>query len=190
MKKTRLVCLALATCLCSVVGVFAVNSEVARAEVSPITELFKTSGITLDAMQIDPELLYEEKALRLTSFDEEETVEWKQNVSGTFSFDYMPVTQNGDDTAKTFVTQFTDISDGDEFKVVIEHGATIEVSVEFNNVKAGTTDLLRAVISSFIKGVTPWARITTTSSLPILEKSSSLSISTPSDASISKAVLL
>ena len=137
MKKTRLAVFALAACLCSATGAFAWKSEVASAEASPITELFKTSGITLDAMQIDSELLYEEQALCLTSFDVEETIEWKQDVSGSFSFDYMPVTLNGNETAKTFVTEFTDISDGDSFKVVIEHGSTIEVSVEFNGVKAG-----------------------------------------------------
>ena len=126
-KKTRLVGLALAACLCGATGVFAWNNVVARAEATPITELFKASGITLDAMQIDSELRYEDQALRLTSFDVEETIEWKQDVSGTFSFDYMPVALNGDDTAKTFVTQFTDISDGDVFKVVIEHGSMIEV---------------------------------------------------------------
>lgn len=113
------------------------TANTAHAEQKAIADLFSPSAMTLVPMQSDGEFLYAQKGIEISSTDTAQSIEWKEDVIGTFSFEYIPMYVNGSCTANIFETEFTDINSGDSFKVIVGHKGTAEVYVEINGVKAG-----------------------------------------------------
>lgn len=113
------------------------RTESIHAESMAIADLFSPSAMTLVPMQSDGEFLYSQKGIEILSTDSAQSIEWKEDVTGAFSFEYIPMYRNGGCTANVFETEFTDINSGVSFKLVVEHKETTEVYVELNGVKAG-----------------------------------------------------
>lgn len=137
MKNKKCAIAFLSVCCCSsFFAAIAIDRIETSADSLSITDLFKPSAMTIEPISLDDGLSYLDKGIRLTSSDVQEKIEWKQDVVGSFSVDYLPLKTNNAYSAQNFEIEFTD-SLGESFKVVLAHSDIMEAYVEFDGTRAG-----------------------------------------------------
>ena len=102
------------------------NAFAEKNLVLPDTELFVPSGITLEPLCYDRELLYDDGALKLVSHDGKERAKLKNELSGEFTMEYLPEKEDSVFTAERFTVTFTEAGTGNVFSVNLKHGNTTD----------------------------------------------------------------
>ena len=137
MNKKRVVSWFAIAGACAVVcGGLCAMPVTAESTSTLISELFLPSSMLVEPMQMDSDMLYFEKGIRLQTEDVKAKSTWKQTVSGEFSFEYISTGESA--STSTLEIAFENADNADSFTLVIEHGATKNAYVRFNDVEAGT----------------------------------------------------
>ncbi len=138
MKKLLLSIFSVVLCLSVFSGLFT-NSKSVKAETQNkmVTDLFLPSEMTLDPMSIDEELTYLDKGLKIISRSEQSSIAFRNDFTGKFSIEYLPVANNGECSIRVLELDFLNSSNDDKFTFVIEHGETINAYIKINEIKAG-----------------------------------------------------
>lgn len=130
-------CATMVTCACIGIAI-PTQKVVANTGHASVCDLFLPADVQINPMYVDPDALYLERGLCITSNNEKEFIELRDSVCGEFTFDYLPLkTENGKYSAQRLEVLFTDEHSSDEWTLVIEHGETTNAYVEFNGVTAG-----------------------------------------------------
>lgn len=119
---------------------FSLNTLAAKGEDSSpllVAEIFEPSKIAVETMSQDKNLVSFDLGVALTSSNAEHTLELKNEYAGDFSFVYLPNKAGSNYEAGTLEIMFTDVTDGDSFAIVVEHAATMNAYVRFEDINAG-----------------------------------------------------
>lgn len=138
MKKILFSIFSVILCLSVFSGLLATGKSVkAETQNKMVTDLFFPSEMTLDPMTIDEELTYLDKGLKIVSKSEQSSIVFRNDFTGEFSIEYLPVANNGECSIRVLEFDFLNKSNDDKFTFVIEHGETINAYIKINGIKAG-----------------------------------------------------
>ena len=113
------------------------NVHASENENTVVSELFIPSGITLEPLIYDSNVLYFESALKLTSANVKESIRLKNELAGEFSMNYLPENSDGLYSASKFSITFTDVITQKSFSLVLTHGTTTSAYLSANGKKVG-----------------------------------------------------
>lgn len=126
-------------CLLSLIGGFsAIGADrAASADSKLVSELFESTTMQFNPARVDANNTYTKFGLEIVG-EEGSSTTVDNTFAGEFSFEYLPIQENGEYTFQTLKTTFNDAVSGDEFAIVVEQAyEQYEISVEFNGVRAG-----------------------------------------------------